>query len=162
MDTAKGERMRSGFQFVVFLSLLVLVLLWSCSGRQEASPAVEDEQRELSTEDMEAIRAEERARIQAELSNSPPLPVEETLPYRACAEDVDCLYVTNGCCDCVNGGEDMAVNKEQLEAFRARFSCSGRCTMIGALPACGSGALACEGGLCVYHRKPQPIVLPAE
>ena len=49
--------MRSRIQVVVLLGL-VLGLWCSCSGRQEASPVVEDEQRELSTEDLEAIRAE--------------------------------------------------------------------------------------------------------
>lgn len=86
----------------------------------------------------------------------------EALAYRGCVTAGDCVYVTNGCCDCVNGGEDMAVNRGLVDAFRGNFSCSGRCTMIGALPACGSGAVACEDGLCVYHRAPSPISVPAE
>jgi len=76
----------------------------------------------------------------------------ETLSYRNCSVDSNCVYTTNGCCDCANGGEDIAVNKDKLNDFNALFSCSGACTMIGAVPPCGSGTVSCQSGLCVYTK----------
>jgi len=76
----------------------------------------------------------------------------ETLPYKNCAVDSDCIYTTNGCCDCANGGEDIAINKSKLSDFEALFNCSGACTMIGAVPPCGSGTVSCQSGLCVYTK----------
>ena len=72
------------------------------------------------------------------------------------------MYVVNGCCDCVNGGRDLAVSRVLLEEFRGHFVCSGRCTMKAALPPCGSGSVECDQGLCVYLPPPRPFVLPSE
>ncbi len=37
------------------------------------------------------------------------LPEEETLAYRGCSKDEDCVYVTNGCCPCISMRADLAV-----------------------------------------------------
>lgn len=81
-------------------------------------------------------------------------PMQEhlTLEYRACTNDTDCVLALNGCCDCANGGEDIAVNREQAAAFKARFVCNHGCTEIGGN--CGQGTIACEAKLCVYHQPP--------
>src|SRR5687768_11842552 len=42
-----------------------------------------------------------------------PMPVAEIDPYRACVRDDDCLWVTNGCCDCANGGIEVAVARNR-------------------------------------------------
>ena len=86
----------------------------------------------------------------ASTSRSEPLADADTHAYRQCKVDDDCVYATNGCCDCANGGSDIAVRRDQLDAFRARFSCEVACTEVGALPACGSGQTKCEAGLCTY------------
>jgi hypothetical protein len=85
-----------------------------------------------------------------------PLPDQATLPFRACASDDDCTYVQNGCCDCVNGGSELAVNKAEVAAFRAKFLCDGSvpCSLVGRVPACGSGRAYCQAGLCQYAVEP--------
>lgn len=72
-----------------------------------------------------------------------------TLEYRACEVDTDCVLALNGCCDCANGGRDIAIARDQAAAFNARFACTGACTERGG--DCGRGTIACEGKLCVYH-----------
>jgi hypothetical protein len=82
-----------------------------------------------------------------------PMPEPQTLAYRGCQADQDCEYVQNGCCDCVNGGADLAINKNQRAAFRAQFDCtSGGCTERGG--ACGLGTVSCDQGLCTFHHAP--------
>jgi len=80
-----------------------------------------------------------------------PLPEAQTRPFRACHADQDCEFVTNGCCDCMNGGEELAINKAQHEQFRAQFDCKQPlgCTEIGGV--CGDGTSRCESGLCTYR-----------
>ena len=80
---------------------------------------------------------------------SEPMEAHLTLDYRACESDAECVYAENGCCDCANGGENIAVNRQKLADFRARFRCTGGCTEIGG--DCGQGKVACENKLCVYH-----------
>jgi hypothetical protein len=81
-----------------------------------------------------------------------PLPEPRTHAYRECSVDADCVYTYNGCCDCMNGGTDIAVRRDQLEAFRGQFQCGGQgCTEMGG--ECGTGTVACEQGLCVYRAK---------
>lgn len=71
--------------------------------------------------------------------------------YQYCGQDSDCVLANNGCCDCANGGEDVAVNKLRLEEFRARFNCMDVvCTMLATEPPCGSGVVACIEHRCRY------------
>lgn len=84
-----------------------------------------------------------------------PLPLTRLDEYRRCERDDQCVWVNNGCCDCVNGGEDVAVRADKAAAFRAHFQCDNiPCTTIGAVPGCGRGTVACERGLCVYRPLP--------
>jgi hypothetical protein len=81
-----------------------------------------------------------------------PLPLSELKAYRACQTDEQCVWVQNGCCDCANDGEDIAVARDKQAAFRALFSCKGvGCTEVAREPPCGTGTVACERGLCVFR-----------
>ena len=86
-----------------------------------------------------------------------PLPEKDTTDFRACATADDCVYAENGCCDCANGGEEIAINKSKIAAFRAMFQCTGCTERAGT---CGTGRIACEQGLCVYHRERAPNQAP--
>lgn len=81
-----------------------------------------------------------------------PLAPSETREFQACAADDDCIYVQNGCCDCANGGADLAINKKFEKAFLAKRKCSEKfpCTLMGMIPACGSGKVSCTDGMCAY------------
>ena len=84
-----------------------------------------------------------------------PMPEAETRTYRACTSDADCVYTHNGCCDCVNGGQDLAVNRAQHDAFRAKFACAAvGCTEMAG--DCGQGRVSCEQNVCTYHRPSNP------
>lgn len=77
----------------------------------------------------------------------------ETLQYRSCTHDSDCVYTQNGCCDCANGGKDAAIELKKLEEFKALFHCANvSCTMIAAVPACGTGTVSCKSNLCEYTK----------
>ena len=81
-----------------------------------------------------------------------PMSAAESAPYRSCSRDTDCVVALNGCCNCANGGEDIAVNKARREAFAAHFDCSRtHCTEMGAMAPCGSGSVQCVEGLCTYR-----------
>lgn len=91
--------------------------------------------------------------VRADGKSTQPLTAEELKSYQDCKTDTDCVYANNGCCDCVNGGEAIAVHKDRIEKFKQRFSCRDIvCTMRGAVPACDSGKARCEKGLCRYSR----------
>jgi hypothetical protein len=80
------------------------------------------------------------------------MPAAELAPYQACARDADCIFATNGCCDCANGGVEVAIACDQKAAFEARFDCNNLpCTERGREIECGTGTVACENTLCVFH-----------
>lgn len=84
-----------------------------------------------------------------------PLPLSTLDDYRQCERDDQCVWVNNGCCDCANGGQDIAVRADKKVSFRSHFQCENTpCTAVGAVPACGTGTVACERGLCAYRPKP--------
>jgi hypothetical protein len=100
-----------------------------------------------------ALMACTKETSEVEAREVPPLAASELTQYQACTQDADCTHAQNGCCDCANGGEDTAVNKQQLSAFRARFDCKDTpCTMKLAVPDCGSGTVHCTSGRCTYER----------
>ena len=84
---------------------------------------------------------------------SEPMQDHLTLEYRACKVDTDCVLALNGCCDCANGGDDIAIARDKVSAFKARFSCTGGCTERGGN--CGQGTITCENNLCMY-KAPAP------
>lgn len=78
-----------------------------------------------------------------------PMAEQRTRAYRACQIDSDCVLALNGCCDCANGGEDIAVNRDQAAAFAASFACSGACNEVGG--DCGHGTVRCTDHVCTYE-----------
>jgi len=84
---------------------------------------------------------------------SEPLPTDQLKAFQNCEKDDDCIFANNGCCDCANGGQAVAVNKQKLEEFKKTFDCTNRsCTLIGAIPPCNQGKATCENKLCQYKR----------
>lgn len=84
-----------------------------------------------------------------------PLPISSLDEYRRCVRDDQCTWINNGCCDCANGGEDIAVALDKAKAFRARFDCANTpCTAMDIEPPCGTGEATCKAGLCVFHEAP--------
>lgn len=80
-----------------------------------------------------------------------PLSEFELGRYQYCGSDRDCVAANNGCCDCANGGGDVAVNRERLAAFEARFDCLYvSCGEKDTVPPCGSGIISCVNHKCVY------------
>ena len=80
-----------------------------------------------------------------------PIPAADLAEYRKCTTDKDCIYVNNGCCDCANGGEEIAINNTKKSDFLNLFDCQKTaCTKIARIPACGTGTVSCESGLCVF------------
>ena len=72
--------------------------------------------------------------------------------YQACGSDEDCIWITNGCCDCANGGVEVAIARTKKSAFEARFDCSNLpCTSRGREVECGTGTVACQNALCVFR-----------
>ena len=74
--------------------------------------------------------------------------------YQYCGDDSDCMQAINGCCDCANGGVDVAVNKLRYEDFRARFNClEVECGKNDANSSCGNGVVSCINHKCKYIPK---------
>lgn len=80
------------------------------------------------------------------------MPEQLTLEYRACEVDTDCVLALNGCCDCANGGRDIAVSRARLVDFNARFQCGSGCTERAGN--CGRGTISCESKVCTYIKPP--------
>merc|ERR1712150_225726 len=73
--------------------------------------------------------------------------------FQECAKDDDCVYANNGYCECANGGEQVAVNKDNLEDFENLFKskmvpCTKRRSPI---PCDIGGGIKCESGQCVFR-----------
>lgn len=71
--------------------------------------------------------------------------------FQYCGADKDCVKAVNGCCDCANGGVDVGVNKEKLEAFRAQFDCNQTSCPNEDNQQCGTGMISCVDHKCKIY-----------
>jgi len=83
-------------------------------------------------------------------TTSKPIDAFELGKYQYCGKDSDCVVAVNGCCDCVNGAEDVAVNKGHYDSFRTRFRClSMLCPELDNTK-CAKGVVSCIEHKCNY------------
>jgi hypothetical protein len=83
------------------------------------------------------------------------VPHGDTLRFRRCRRDDECVAARNGCCDCNNGSATLAVRRDMEAAFKKSFACTGGCTEMGG-PPCWEGTVRCEDGRCEFewaHRR---------
>lgn len=71
--------------------------------------------------------------------------------YQYCGKDSDCVATMNSCCDCANGGAEVAVNKDRLADFQKNFDCLHiACTEKAPAVPCLSGVVTCLEHRCKY------------
>lgn len=76
-----------------------------------------------------------------------PLPAAEVKQYQACHHTADCVRVDNGCCDCANGGDTIAIHRKHEKTFRAFFKCDKTpCTQKAG--DCTFQEPVCKNGFC--------------
>ena len=76
-----------------------------------------------------------------------PFNAEELRRYQKCADTSNCIRVTNGCCDCANGGETTAVSRDFDKKFEKLFRCETTiCTQKAG--DCNFREPVCVRGLC--------------
>lgn len=98
-----------------------------------------------------AIKPAAKIKAKPKLGAVAPISDFELGRYQYCGADSDCVVANNGCCDCANGGKDVAVNKERLADFQKRFDCLyAKCGDKRADPICGSGVVSCIMHKCQY------------
>lgn len=80
---------------------------------------------------------------------TPPPALDPKDPMFSCSAAADCQVVEMGCCDHCNGGWQLTVNKQQIDAAKAKYhepNCGGPCTERGCnwheTPACEAGTCA--------------------
>ncbi len=74
----------------------------------------------------------------------------ELSKYQYCGNDDDCIVVSNGCCDCANGSEDVSINKDKLEDFKSRFNCLNYTCSSNSAHECADGVVSCISNQCHY------------
>ncbi len=90
----------------------------------------------------------------ARRGNTTPLSPFELAKYQYCGQDSDCVGAINGCCDCANGGQEIALNKDRLEAFRKNFEClQFACGDKSPETPCFSGVVSCVEHRCKYFTQ---------
>jgi hypothetical protein len=83
-----------------------------------------------------------------------PLPMLEVVQYQACDDSSECIRVDNGCCDCANGGQTIAINRKFESEFRAKFDCD-RVVCTQRAGSCQFLDPVCQSGRCVLGKRAQ-------
>ncbi len=140
------------FRFFIVTSLVLAYCTFSFADGMEPGVPVHKSTSTKSTKPHSAHSHKAPVRKAGKNTNTKPLSDFELLKYQYCGEDSDCTVAVNGCCDCANGGIEVAVNKERLEDFQARFACLHvQCGTKPADPLCKNGVVSCVSHRCIYH-----------
>lgn len=147
---ARAAFLTKGAAYVAILFCLVLNPLSALAdGMEQSPPGVQ-----LKNAKGETISHENGTAPVLQLGktgNTKAIDDFELAKYQYCGNDSDCTVAVNGCCDCVNGGIEVAVNKERVEAFHERFDCLHvECTQNVANPPCANGVVSCINHRCQY------------
>lgn len=86
------------------------------------------------------------------LKKEDPLSKEALLEYQTCQINEDCVYAQNGSCDCNNGGEATAINRQKSLEFKLLFK-EIPCTLKGG-PWCPKGIATCVKNRCLWTKLP--------
>jgi hypothetical protein len=79
-------------------------------------------------------------------------------PAMACATDADCVLVTDGCCDCANGGKQRAVPKRAPRPAADPACKEVMCTMMMSTdPSCGKRAACLEHACAMREARPDEL-----
>jgi hypothetical protein len=76
------------------------------------------------------------------------VPFGDTLRFRRCTSDDECVAVRNGCCDCTSESSTIAVRRDMEAAFKRSFIC-GACMERVSRP-CWEGTVHCESNQCEF------------
>ncbi|MGZ3655155.1 MAG: hypothetical protein ACXVCS_06355 [Bdellovibrionota bacterium] len=86
-----------------------------------------------------------------------PLDPSELRQYQTCEDDSNCIRVTNGCCDCANGGDTAAINRKFDKQFQSHFDCR-KIICSQKAGACNFREPVCVNGFCALG--PQRKLFP--
>jgi hypothetical protein len=147
--------------YLVVLSLFVLALplLARADGMEEQPPGVKSTKKatvptHVAKPKPEPAAAPTKKQEQPQkpaAGNTKPLDDYELGKYQYCGRAEDCIVAVNGCCDCANGGIEVAVNKARREDFQKRFDCLYvQCGHKPADPRCANGVVSCIDHKCKY------------
>ncbi len=73
--------------------------------------------------------------------------------WKVCSQDLDCVETQEGCCNCANGGIQMAINKQYLDEWQNILDNS--CQDVGCLAFvnCKQGSIICENDKCKFKEE---------
>ncbi len=73
--------------------------------------------------------------------------------WKACSYDSDCAETQKACCDCHNGGEQGAINRQYLNGWKDIIK--NKCQSIDciSLENCMSGKVICENNKCEFAMR---------
>lgn len=122
--------------FTLPVSIAMNIQVALADGMVELPPGAKSPQsssQKASSQKGGAVSAEGQGGSVADSSKSPqkvgragrtdPLGEFDLARYQYCGKDSDCVLTVNGCCDCEQGGQQVAVNQQRLEDFRKNFDC---------------------------------------
>jgi len=91
-----------------------------------------------------------QASAQPESPRTEPYSESELNKFQYCGSDDDCIALSNGCCDCAQGGQFVAINKERQPDFGGNFNCIDFVCPKPDRSLCMKGVVSCVEHKCRY------------
>ena len=105
--------------------------------------------RSTSTEKFE----HKNTKIVSDKKNLHALSDQKLLEYQYCGKDSDCMEVINGCCQCLQGDEYVAIAKNRYLDFKKNFVCENvSCPKEDTYKNCEEGLVSCINHRCTYFK----------
>lgn len=141
---------------VLTVALLSPTMLWADGLEEPSSTADGAAQTSKANGADKTAKGEKTAQAEKEAQDDkakgPRLSEFDLARYQYCGSDRDCVIEINGCCECETGGQEVAINKGRVEAFRANFKeCKNiACSEVLEQNHCGGGVVTCVEHRCKF------------
>jgi hypothetical protein len=77
--------------------------------------------------------------------------------WKNCSEDSDCVEIHADCCECNNGGTQIAINNQYLEEWKNAIKTKCQDMACATVYNCKEGKAICENGKCAFKEDMETV-----
>ncbi|MCX6796216.1 MAG: hypothetical protein NTW06_01835 [Candidatus Falkowbacteria bacterium] len=149
----KGKRRGKRYSIIGIVGSLVIVIAVAIAGYYLLSQ-IKDLSQKVDQREQDTVNLNTASEAKKEEATTTTAEKKiEILPeWRICTTDEDCIETQTSCCECQNGGEQGAINKNYSATWQSAIETNCQPSTCVASSTCKTGKASCTGGVCFFDQ----------